>query len=333
MSVSSASITLLPDRIPLPCTQLTVQTDADSWCWGLSATLVGSTAFTLVQPVPGSPKTVEVIINGHTWQFVLDYPNRARKFNSTSVTVQGRSLSALLDLPYTDSSDGVWQDDATMQQLAEAALDNTGWTLNWTAPDWFVPGGLFSWSSVALMGRICQLAKAFDGCVYTYPTTRVITVYDRYPVPSWLWDAIDPVDVILPDDAILETDRSVLLMPYYNGVYVSGTTTGVLALVKVAGTDGMSQPGEPLSGVLLCDSDGLAARTRGRAFLSQSGEGYLLKLKTIMSGDGPDLIVPGQSLRVENQTGMVRRVEIAAQQSGGMLIVSQTVTGEFWQVE
>ncbi len=46
-------------------------------------------------------------------------------------------------------------------------------------------------------------------------------------------------------------------------MYVSGTTHGALALVKIAGTDGALQPDAPLTDELLCDPEGVAARQRG----------------------------------------------------------------------
>ena len=52
MVVNSASLVRWPDLKALPVTSMTVETDADSWCWSLSATLAGSGAYDLVQPNP-----------------------------------------------------------------------------------------------------------------------------------------------------------------------------------------------------------------------------------------------------------------------------------------
>lgn len=122
-----------------------------------------------MQPSPaGYPVEVRATINDWVWTFVLDYPGLSRKFNVHNLTVEGRSRSAWLDEPWTPRTTGRQNQARTAHQLAEEALDNTGWTLNWLLDDWFVPGGRFDWDN-SLIGRITRLVKPVEGCVYTEP--------------------------------------------------------------------------------------------------------------------------------------------------------------------
>lgn len=339
--LNSASLTLLDDT-PLPVTSMTIKTDANSWCWGLSASLTGADAWALVQPTTaGYPVEVKATLNDWTWTFVLDYPGLTRKFNNHNLTVEGRSRSAWLDEPWTPKTTGKQSLDRTAQQLAEEALDNTGWTLNWQLDDWFVPGGRFEWDD-SLIGRIARLLKPVEGCLYTDPVLQVLTAYPRYPTASWLWDGLTP-DLELPEAVLKDWSRKPNLTTAYNGVYVSGTDYGVLAFVKIAGTDGMSQPGQPIVEALCCDDAGVAARMRGLAFLSANGgSGYTLSGSTILGRYGhvdqnnPTLILPGRLVKFGNKHGMARSVSINASRSGGwtgVLNVTQSVEIECWDVE
>jgi len=341
VSVNSASLTLLPNRTPLPCTSMTIKTDANSWCWGLSASLTGPSAWALVQPTPaGYPVEVEATINGWIWTFVLDYPGLTRKFNNHNLTIEGRSRSAWLSEPWTPRAIGRQANARTAQQLAEEALENTGWTLDWLLDDWAVPGGRFEWDN-DIVGRIMRLLKPVDGCLYTDPSLQVLTAYPRYAVASWLW-AAETADWELPESIVSELRRQPNITNHFNGVYVSGTTDGVLAFVKIAGTDGALQPGQPITEALICDDDGVAARMRGLSFLSQNGgTGYQLSLRTLLGhyealGDLPTLLLPTMLIKHSSQNGRVRSISVNASRSGGwtgILNVSQTVEIEGWEVE
>ena len=338
--LNTASLTLL-DGTPLPCTSMTIKTDANSWCWGLSASLSGPDAWALVQPsLAGYPVEVRATVNDWVWDFVLDYPGLNRGFNISNLTVEGRSRSAWLDEPWTPRTIGTQSQTRTAQQLAEDALDNTGWTLDWRLEDWLVPGGRFEWDN-SLIGRLIRLVKPVEGCVYTDPHQQVITVYPRYATASWLWDGLTP-DLELPEAALKSWSRKPNLTPAYNGVYVSGTSHGVLAFVKIAGTDGATQPGQPIVEALCCDEDGIAARQRGLAFLSANGgSGFTLSGQALLGrygqqGNNPGLLTPLDSIRLGSQNGWVRSVSVNASRSGGatgVLNVSQTAEVECWEVE
>jgi hypothetical protein len=151
--LNSCSLVRLPDRTPLPVTSLSIETDVDSWCWSLTATLAGPAGWDLLAPqAPGFlPVEVEAMINGWTWQFLLDEPGLSRSFNRHSLSLKGRSRSAWLTEPFLRATSGVESNPRTAQQLAEQALDNLGWTLDWQLlVDWLVLGGMYLWNGMLI---------------------------------------------------------------------------------------------------------------------------------------------------------------------------------------
>lgn len=332
--LNSCSLVRLPDRAPLAVTSMTVETDADSWCWALSATLAGPDGWTLLQPKPPAflPVEVEATINGHVWRFLLDSPSASRKFNLHQQSLRGRSRSAWLHDPFTAPSAGVESSPRTAQQLAEQALDNLGWTLVWDLPpDWLVPGGLYSWNGTPI-DQLVGLVKPVDGCLYTDPSAAILTAYPRYPTAAWLWDG-QTADVGIPEAAVISLDRAPENRPLLNGCYVSGTLHGNVAWVKIAGTDGAIVPAEPIVDPLLCHVDAL--RARGIAVLSAAGPGHGLDavlLLTPEGGTGPGLLRPGLLAEIAGVRGMVRSVRVTAFWSAG-LTVRQAVGIERREVE
>lgn len=329
MSINSASLVRLPDLTPLPVTSMSIDTDFDSWCWRFSATLKTPDAWTLVQP---NPLACEVLatINGYPWKFLLDVPSTQRRFNSDQVSLQGRSRSAWLHDPYTRPQDFSETNAREMQQLGDAALDNTGWTLDWQGENWLVPTGRYtSWNTP--IGVLIRLAGATDDGLYTDPALQVITLQKRWPVASWLLDGA-VVDMLIPEDAVRSLTQSPVYTAPYNGVYVSGESAGALALVKIAGTDGALQPENPIIHELLCDTSGVAARQRGLNALSDSGAGFTMDAELLFTPT-VGLIHPGLMVSIAGMKGVSRSVKISAEWGSDGLAVWQSVGLERREVE
>lgn len=205
MATNSASLVRWPDLTLLPCTAMTLETDFDSWCWSLTATLAGPEAWALVQP---NPLACEVLatINGQAWKFLLDVPSTSRSFNADRVTLKGRSRSAWLHEPYTLSSDRSRVNARDMTQLAEAALANTGWTLDWQLPNWSVPAGRYV-SHNTPIGVLIRLVNTTDDGLYTDPTLQILTARRRWPVASWLLDG-QTTDLLIPESAVISLTQA-----------------------------------------------------------------------------------------------------------------------------
>lgn len=333
MTTNSAALVRWPDLTPLPVTAMTIETDFDSWCWSLTATLAGPDAWALVQPNPLACE-VQATINGQDWRFLLDVPSTSRSFNSDRVTLKGRSRSAWLHDPYTPSRNFSQAQAREMQQLGEAALENTGWTLDWQGEDWLVPAGRYnSWNTP--IGVLIRLANATNDGLYTDPALQIISILKRWPVASWLVDE-ETATLAVPDAAILSLTQSPIYTQPLNGVYVSGISHGVLALVKIVGTDGALQPAEPITNELLCDEAGVAARQRGLNAISDSGAGWEMDAETLFNPTATPafpLVPPGQIVSIAGMKGVSRSCRIVAQRSGNALSVRQSIGLERREVE
>ena len=333
MTTNTAALVRWPDLTPLPVTSMTVETDFDSWCWALTATLAGPDAWALVQPNPLACQ-VQATINGQVWRFLLDVPSTSRSFNSDRVTLKGRSRSAWLHDPYTPSRNFTQTQAREMQQLGEAALANTGWTLDWQGANWVVPAGRYqAWNTP--IGELIRLANVTDDGLYSHPSLEVISLIKRWPAASWLVDGETAI-LAIPEAAILSLTQSPVYTQPYNGVYVSGTSHGALALVKIAWTDGALQPAEPITNELLCDEAGVAARQRGLNALSDSGTGWEMDAETLFAPNASPafpLVPPGQIVSIAGMKGISRSCRIVAQRSGGALSVRQSIGLERREVE
>lgn len=329
MSTNSASLVRWPDLTPLPVTSMSIETDFDSWCWGLSATLSGPDGWSLVQPNPLACE-VQATINGQVWRFLLDVPSTNRSFNSDKITLKGRSRSAWLHDPYAASINLSETNAREMVQLAEAALYNTGWTIDWQTSNWLVPAGRYSlWNTP--IGALIRLMSATNDGLYTHPYLQVISTRKRWPIASWLLDA-ETVDLLIPEAAVISLYQSPVYTHPYNGVYVSGTSHGALALVKIAGTDGGLQPKDPVVDDLLCDEDGVAARSRGLNVLSDSGAGWDMDAEILFTEE-IGLVQPGMIISIAGMKGISRSCRIQATWNSGGLIVQQGVSLERREVE
>lgn len=329
MSLNSASLVRWPDLTPLPCTSIAVETDFDSWCWGLTATLAGPDAWPLVQP---NPLACEVLaaINGFPWKFLLDVPLNARSFGSNRVTLKGRSRSAWLHSPYTPSRNLSESNPREIVQLADQALENTGWSIDWQAANWLVPAGRWTRTDTPI-GALLRLIGATDDGLYTDPAAQIITAQPRWPVASWLLDG-EVADLLVPEDAVITLTQAPVYSQPLNGVYVSGTTHGALALVKIAGTDGALQPDAPLTDELLCDPEGVAVRQRGLNALSDSGAGFEMDAELLLTPE-VGLVRPGLVVSIAGMKGVARSIKVTAGWSGGALKVRQSVGLERREVE
>lgn len=329
--INSCSLVRLPDLTPLPVLSMTIETDSKSWCWSLSATLMGAEAWSLIEPQSPAylPREVQATINGHTWKFVLDLPNRSRTFNSNRVSLPGRSRSAWMDEPYDPRAIGYNAEIRSAQQIADEIIEFTGWTIDWQIDDWLIQAKRWERDNTKITA-LKRLINPVRGLLYTDPAEQIMTIYPEYKVASWLWEG-EVADVSIPEAAILGWTEKPDFNIGYNGVYVSGTSHGVLAFIKIAGTDGAITPGQPIVEALCCDDNGVAARMRGLAELSAGGPGYTLTANLLLTeeGDtsGPGLLHPGQLVLLNCLMGMVRGVSVVAEWNEG-LTVRQTITVE-----
>jgi len=151
----------------------------------------------------------------------------------------------------------------------------------------------------------------------------------------WNWAAAVP-DIALTEDIIQSINSEWRPQPAYNGVYVSGTTQGVIVLVKRTATAGDFQAGM-VTDPLITHVD--AGTERGRNILAAAGKWSLetIQIPLMPSPGLPGLLLPGTLVEItEGVTtwrGQVAGVSVNAQRSDGndgRLTVSQTLDIERW---
>lgn len=309
---NTVSIVTLPDRVDIPHSGIELAIDADSWAWTFSGTLPGS-AIDQVMGSPGSPREIEVSINGTIWQFVIEQVRRSRTFGKSELQVRGRSFAAYLSDPYSAiASYGNSAGTMTAAQIAQDALP-FGWSLNWQADDWLVPAGAFSHRGTPI-SVINTVGGAIAAQINAAKSGQEITVSKRYPVAPWGWAAATP-DLTLPAAVVTQEGIEWQDRPDFNAVYVSGTTQGVLARVKRAGSAG-DVLADMVTDPLMTAQE--AAIQRGIAEIGKGGRVAIVSLTApVIPADGLGIIDPGKLIQFTEPgsaswRGLVRGVRISA---------------------
>ncbi len=313
-------IKLLSDGTYLPCTAVTLNIDRDSWGWSWSATLPDRRP-----ELVSSQHEVEISIDGHRWKGIVESMQGDRRHGRDAFRIGGRSLAATLAPPYTAPRSRMETNDRTAVQLANDELYNTGWILDWQCVDWLVNGGVFSYSDLAPIGAVKQIAGAVDGIVQAHRTDLTLAVLPRYAVSPWelagaTLDASIPLELVLTE-GITWQPRTLM-----NGVWVSGQSQGVRVRVYRTGTDG-SPYSQMIVDPLITHID--AGRERGRNVLAATGSRREVRLSMPLV-DSLGVLAPGMIVEVQDSPawrGYVDAVEIAASR----IAVNQSATIEHIQ--
>lgn len=326
--INEAQLVRLPDRLPIPFTAISFSSDIDSWCWSFSANCASRAAVDALMPGVSGPVAVEATINGYTFTGVVESITESRQFGKGSWTIKGRSQSAALAAPYHAARSYTETTTKTAHQLASAELP-IDWTLNWSSVDWLVSPGAYTYRDATPISAIQQIATAIGASLQTHQSNAVLTVIPRYLGNPSGWST-STTSVIVDSTIIRSINIDWQQRPDYNGIYVSGTTQGVIALVRKTGTDGAIQA-SMITDPLITHQD--AARERGRNVIAAGGRWakVTLQMPLIPSPGQPGLCLPGTIIEVgdgiDTWRGQVIGCQIQAARQSGM-VTSQTIEVE-----
>ena len=316
MTVHTLTATMHPSGEPVPLRDVTIVSDDDSFGWSLSANGT-ERLFAQLAPVGGLPVKVRVAIDGIEWIFAIESLTRSRKFAGNTVSLQGRSTTALLGEPYLPISTWGNQDaDYTAQQLVAQALEYTGTDIDWGITDWLVPQDAWSYQGTPLAVAM-RIAESVGAVLRSHRTDHTLIFAPRYPAMPWEWDAT-PADIIVPSAVIATDSIAPNTRPAWNAVYVTGTNWGVLGHTRITGTAGDLLAPQITDG-LITHVD--AARQRGRAILGNGGKQLrqTITAPLVLSSAPsavPVLLAPGNLIQVneltESYKGLVRSISISA---------------------
>lgn len=321
---NSASLTLVATGQALAASAISAAIDADSWAWELRATVHGAESVAAIRDA-AQPVEIEATLNGHTWRGVLDSWSRQRQFGDVpTITLSARSLAAYLAAPHAAPRSYAETQTRTARQLAEQELP-LGWTLDWQIDDWLVEAEAWHYTNRTPIEAITAIASAAGAVVQAHPSQPRLIIAPRYAAPHWAWGGATP-DVTLPLDVLTRLGSELRSTEALNGVYVTGETTGVLALVKRTGT-AADRLGEMVVDPLVTRQ--APARGLGIAVLSASGAQTRESLALPLSADIAGLLATGQLVRVDpdgdDWRGLVRAVSLNAQLQGDALTIDQSV--------
>ena len=314
---NAASIVRVRDGIDIPATSLSIELDTDSWAWQFTAQIPRIAAAEMTDE-----EEVSIHVNGQQWDCVCDGWQSSQSFARESATLTGRSRTAYLSPTHVLAQSVSESVAATMAQLAQALLP-FGWTMDWQAPDWLVPGGFFSLDSQTPIEAIKYLAEAAGGFVLPHLRDRHLVIKPRYPTVPWQLDGA-LADVAIPRAIITTLGSDFLPGQAANGIYVSGGHQGISARVLRQGTAGERQA-PAITHPLVCDV--VAARAQGVVGLAKTMPRRTQTIQLPLSAD-TGLILPGALLAVDGWKGFNRGVRVAVELQGRAMTVRQQLSVE-----
>lgn len=314
---NTANIVRVRDGLDIPATAASIELDTDSWAWQFSAQIPRIAAAALTDE-----EEVSIHINGQQWDCVCDGWQSSQSFGRESATLTGRSRTAYLSPTHVLAQAVSEPAAATMAQLAEALLP-FGWTLDWQAPDWLVPGGFFSLDSQTPIEAIKYLAEAAGGFVLPHQRNRHLVIKPRYPTVPWQLDTA-VADVAIPRAIITTLGSDFQPGHAANGIWVSGGHQGISARVVRQGTAG-EQQAPTITHPLVCDVT--AARAQGVVGLAKTMPKRIQTIELPLSAD-TGLILPGALLAVDGWKGYNRGIRVSAAQQNRAMTVRQQLSVE-----
>lgn len=288
---NTGALIRVSDSADIPCVSLTIATDWDSWGWRLSATLAGRQAY---DTVPAAPALVRATLNGFSWDFISDDPpSYERTFGRLSATLAGLGPAAVMITPYAASR--TYRETSTMT-AAQLALQEMpfGWSLDWGIVDWTVPGGQLQYDNLTPLEAIIRIVKSAGGRLYADQQSKTLYVRPRWPQKPWDWYSFAP-DVSLPSAYTLKETGQSQGGSAFEAVLISGGVGGMAALVKRAGTGGLTYAPTATDALV---TDIAAAQARAVQVLADGWplKHYTLDLPLQAQPEGAGLILPGTTL-------------------------------------
>lgn len=315
---NAASIIRASDGLDIPATALSVDLDTDSWAWTFSASVLTVAA---AKAVHGQEVIIE--LNGHQWRMRVDSWRDNRSWGEQSATIGGRGLTAELSADVLLEQSYREPEERRLIQLATERLP-FGWTLDWQAPDWLVPGGLYGYEKAAPISALQGLAEAAAAFILPHPTSRSIQVLPHYPVAPWQLDGASP-QLVIPDAIMLTLGEEHVSGQVVNGVWVAGKEAGIAARVYRQGS-----AGDRLLPDITHDlcTDVAAARALGIAALARAGGHTMQEVELPISAD-TGLILPGRLVQTSQGRGYTRAIKASAKVDGNQrLQVRQVISIE-----
>lgn len=317
----SLSVTL-EDLTPIEVDSVKLSLDNDSFAWSFSANLLDLTQLNLVkQPLNAPPVVLVITIDGNVFKMLVEKITRNRSFAKNSISLSGRSLSALLSQPYEMPRSATQSDLMTVQQLAALELP-FDWSLNWNCQDWVIPSGAFSYTSKTPIQVISEIAASIGAIVVPSRNSKTLTVIARYSVLPWYFDTTTP-DLVIPDAAIISLSYRNIVPMQANAVYVHGSEIGgILSFCRLNGTAGEKLSATQTNSLM---TDMVGTRQLGEKILADNYEQPAIQSVSMSLGGDYPFVNVGVFVRINIDGGQVRGVVNSVSIDASLDKVSQTI--------
>ena len=311
--INEARATLWPQGDPLVLFDCVIETDAGGYGWHLHASGPAQLMEQLAPRKDGTPVRVRVELCGLAWVFVVGLRQRTRQFGRHVITFDASSPTCLLDAPHAQPRTFANTEQQTAQQLALAALEHSGVTLDWQIDDWLVPAQVWSHQGTPL-SAVLRVADAAGAVVQSHRTADTLIVQPRYAAMPWEWANTAPA-LQLPIGYCTTESLDEQRQPLYNAIYTSGSVAGQVHRTKRAGTAGDLEAAMVTDALL---TERAAHLQRARSILGAAGwqaqVGLALPLDT--APGAPGLLDVGTLVEIDDTggawRGLVRGVSISA---------------------
>lgn len=297
--------------------------DRSTWCWSHSL-VVPSSQLPKLEPIDGQPVILKIEVNGGEHHMLLERRSRNRVFAMDDWTLTGRSVTALLDVPYATSRSFLQENERTAFQLCQAELDRV-WNdaeLDWQLYDpmsWIVPNNSFTYSNLSPIAAIKMLVENAGGFIASAKAGNKITIKPLYKKTFMDSNQIEDFDRIIPLGLVKSQSTDYEMLPDYNKAYLVSEITGKPFEVERAGTGGNIPLPMETSRLFTFES----ATTKGKALLAKAG---LIEYHSLVLPihDAVGECEPGELVTFDDWWGTVDAVRV--DYSHGMVL--QTVKVE-----
>jgi hypothetical protein len=314
----------LLDLTPLDVSDISLNVDADSWAWTFNCRLLNAEQLPLVVKSDGTAVQIIITINGYSFNVLVEKVTRNRTFAKNSISLSGRSLTALLTLPYLQPTSATQSDLMNVQQLVALELP-FGWEIGlWSAANWSIPAGAFSYTAKTPIQVISGIAADIGAVIAPSRHSKKIDVMPRYPVLPWNYENETP-DLIIPDAVIESLTYRNVVPAQGNAVYVHGSDIGgVLSRCRLTGTAG-DKLLQTITNSLMTDVIGCRALGE-RLLAAQWEQPAIQSLMIPLNATDIPLAKIGDLVRIDIDDGHVFGVVNSVGISANLGKVSQTIT-------
>lgn len=320
------------DGTPIPLLDLRITGDTGSWSYSLEASIPDPEAARRVIPTADGAHEITLDVQGYLWRFVVERYGIERRLARYVYRIEGRSPTAWLAEPHAPPRTRLETETRQAVQLAAKELEYTGTTLDWRAPNWVVPGGVWGYQDKTPMWALSRIAQTVGAFVRSHRHRKEVQIVRRYPVspPDWptASGATIPVRLIEKEAAKWEGDER-LAIAWVMGDSDQGVVVRGYRAAWDQYQDGPRSAGNTAHELVTDVTAGSALATYR---IDQTGPKLMLSLTTTMEHalvDPDSFKAPATMVRLVgegiDQPGLVHSTEISAEERQGAVSVSQSM--------